>query len=278
MAFKIPVVDRTPTHPGRVVLTPVSGQQNTYDMVRADNPTDQGTPINKKLLDNKAYTLTESVTVYVKTTGNDTTGDGSSGAPFKTIQAAVDALPKCLGGYHATIDIAAGNYPERVTIDGFYGGRLTLGVAGRSVVVQGVSILSSSLVRLMISSITVSTDDTSTLLYIGAESAVLILSPLTVNGVGHVLTGIAVEQNSSLAAIGAELTVNNCRTNAVYALSGGRITLGAVSGSGNSGNGLRADAGAVISYVTRSLDANTAALAAGGGRIYSGAQTSIPSY
>ena len=42
-------LDRVPTHPGRVILTPVSG--NTYDMVRADNPTTEGTPIDKAAFD-----------------------------------------------------------------------------------------------------------------------------------------------------------------------------------------------------------------------------------
>lgn len=39
--------DRVPLYPGRVVLTPVSGQANTYDMTRADQPTQEGTPLNK---------------------------------------------------------------------------------------------------------------------------------------------------------------------------------------------------------------------------------------
>lgn len=39
--------DRTPQYPGRVTLTPVEGQANTYDMVRADQPTQAGTPLNK---------------------------------------------------------------------------------------------------------------------------------------------------------------------------------------------------------------------------------------
>lgn len=38
-------LDRVPTYPGRVILTPVSG--NTYDMTRADSPTVEGTPIDK---------------------------------------------------------------------------------------------------------------------------------------------------------------------------------------------------------------------------------------
>lgn len=39
--------DRIPLYPGRVKLTPVSGQENTYDMVRADEPTQVGTALSK---------------------------------------------------------------------------------------------------------------------------------------------------------------------------------------------------------------------------------------
>lgn len=42
--------DRIPLYPGRVTMTPVSGQANTYDMVRADDPTQAGTPLNKATL------------------------------------------------------------------------------------------------------------------------------------------------------------------------------------------------------------------------------------
>lgn len=39
--------DRVPLYPGRVMLTPVPGQENIFDMVRADSPTQEGTPLNK---------------------------------------------------------------------------------------------------------------------------------------------------------------------------------------------------------------------------------------
>ena len=42
--------DRVPLYPGRVKLTPVAGQANTYDMVRADSPQQEGTPLNKDSL------------------------------------------------------------------------------------------------------------------------------------------------------------------------------------------------------------------------------------
>ena len=42
--------DRVSLYPGRVKLVPVAGQENTYDMVRADSPTQEGTPLNKDSL------------------------------------------------------------------------------------------------------------------------------------------------------------------------------------------------------------------------------------
>lgn len=73
----IEVFDRVSEHPGRVTLTPVDGQPNTWDMVRADNPSHPGTPINKLLfdsiaasieatmhaVDNKLFELAQRVTV-----------------------------------------------------------------------------------------------------------------------------------------------------------------------------------------------------------------------
>lgn len=42
--------DRVSLYPGRVKLTPVPGQENTFDLVRADQPTQEGTPLNKATL------------------------------------------------------------------------------------------------------------------------------------------------------------------------------------------------------------------------------------
>lgn len=39
--------DRVSNHPGRWLLTPVSGQTNVYDFTRADDPTIAGTALNK---------------------------------------------------------------------------------------------------------------------------------------------------------------------------------------------------------------------------------------
>ena len=39
--------DRASLYPGRVKLEPVAGQANLYDLTRADQPTQEGTPLNK---------------------------------------------------------------------------------------------------------------------------------------------------------------------------------------------------------------------------------------
>ena len=43
--------NRESLYPGRVKLTPVDAANGIYDMIRADEPQDPGTPLNKKLLD-----------------------------------------------------------------------------------------------------------------------------------------------------------------------------------------------------------------------------------
>lgn len=47
----IEVKDRIPTYPNRIKLIPVEGEENTYDIQRADQPTEAGTPMNKVLFD-----------------------------------------------------------------------------------------------------------------------------------------------------------------------------------------------------------------------------------
>lgn len=66
--------------------------------------------------------LTGNLTVYVDGTNGSDENSGAYGSPFKTIQAAVDSIPKNLGKYIATIRVADGNYEENIIISGFFGG------------------------------------------------------------------------------------------------------------------------------------------------------------
>lgn len=60
--------NRVPLYPGRVTMTPVSGQANTYDMERADQPTQEGTPLNRDTLrklqaDIRTYPIASGYTI-----------------------------------------------------------------------------------------------------------------------------------------------------------------------------------------------------------------------
>lgn len=65
--------------------------------------------------------IATNTTIYVATTGNDTTGDGSSGAPFASIAQALYAIRNKLiaAGVTVTIQLANGTYtiPSSINID-----------------------------------------------------------------------------------------------------------------------------------------------------------------
>ena len=70
------MVDRAALHPGRVKLIPVEGAENTFDMTRADEPIQAGTPLNKGTL------LSEPVASKL--------GLGGSATPSDALNALVD--------------------------------------------------------------------------------------------------------------------------------------------------------------------------------------------
>ena len=65
----IDVHDRVPLYPGRVKMTPVSGQANVYDMVRADQPQKDGTPLHR----NTFRRMQADIRTYPIATGNSVT-------------------------------------------------------------------------------------------------------------------------------------------------------------------------------------------------------------
>jgi hypothetical protein len=54
--------------------------------------------------------ITSPTTVYVSTTGNDTTGDGTSGSPYQTFDKAWDIVKDWILQDAVTISIEAGDY------------------------------------------------------------------------------------------------------------------------------------------------------------------------
>ena len=269
MAYKIPVEDRVATYPGRVRLTLVDEATGTYDMVRADEPINEGTPINRALFDSKAYTLPSDVTVYVSPNGSDTEGDGSSESPFRTIQAAIDSLPNHLGGHTATIDIPNGTYDEYLSVKGFTAGKLVIGQYARSITIQGIEVIASSIVEFNASKITKGDATRGSMVNVKDGSVVVFSSGITIDGVDYYYGGISATNNSVISASSDNsVTINNC-FDGVSATYGARVSLMRLSG--NVGMfGLAAQRGGVISYQSGGITSQLGDDVDSGGRIWMG--------
>lgn len=70
--------------------------------------------------------LDDNLTVYVATTGSDTTGDGSSSKPFKTITYALSLIPKNLNSHEVKIILGNGACEEDVEIISYTNGSIIL--------------------------------------------------------------------------------------------------------------------------------------------------------
>lgn len=94
--------DRVSLYPGRVKLEPVAGQANTYDLTRADQPTQEGTPINKASL------LKDSTAALL--------GLGTDAVPDDAFVALV--LGQGVYGYRVKVQLADGTPVEGATVSG----------------------------------------------------------------------------------------------------------------------------------------------------------------
>ena len=94
--------DRVPTYPNRVILNPVAGQENTYDIVRADEPQQEGTPLNKATL------LDDATAEKLGLTGDPTVNQALAGILRKPIQATltVSGWTAVTGGYTQSVAVA----------------------------------------------------------------------------------------------------------------------------------------------------------------------------
>lgn len=114
--------DRISTYPGRVKLTPVSGQTNTYDMTLADSPTENGTPLSK------ATFLSDSVSEKYFAPGTDhTVSDvldtlGSAalwdGTKFRTILNSAPIGVQVVTGYYTGNGVSgqAGDQTQTISL------------------------------------------------------------------------------------------------------------------------------------------------------------------
>lgn len=202
--------------------------------------------------------LTASKTVYVTTTGNDTTGDGASGNPYATVTKALSVIPKNLNGFTANVNIGAGAYSENLVINGFNGGLLSFELVGGESTTLNGKISLETVQRFKINSSTTSTlninKSTSGNLFESYGSNSEITNVNIILSGSSLTNGLYISNNSEIFSTSA-ITIYNC----YYALATLRHSSVCVQGFGGSGNltGIIGSYGSIISYGTKTISATT---------------------
>ena len=208
-------------------------------------------------------------TIYVSTSGNDASGDGSEGYPFGTIQHAIDCAPKDLAGEEITINIASGTYAEDLIISGFSGGsiRLTFG----AVTINSITFYETRAI-MSGTSLAITASGKTYGFHCHRDSNIICQIPLTITGSTY---GLFVGYGSKFAGR-SKITINSC-TFAVTSTYSALLYALELGGSKNN-NGVQAAAGIAMIGTIAAAMASTLYATTVGGRIYTGAQASVPTY
>jgi len=218
----------------------------------------------------------ESVYIYVSsTTGNDGTGDGSESYPYATIQKAIDSLPLNLNGYNGVIVVSGGTYNEWIDIDDFVHGTVTIMNRNSENIVINGDLGASNCHAVNISGFgTLTINGRITIsnvlsFYDGAYNT----------NVTDTIYGGAVSASNSNVTFASNLTVKSLSYGSgVMAETGANIFIENLTALSGTGTGIKADFGGQVAYGTATNSAATQMATARGGRIYSGAQTSVSKY
>lgn len=221
--------------------------------------------------------LTDDATIYVATTGSDTTGTGDQAAPFGTIAKALESLPKNFGGHTATIIISAGTYNEgRVDVTGFTSGNLTIkGTAStaKPTIPNGIQVKGCAVfVTLQYLSLSSSSQGAQGISVINSQQVTIDTCAVT-SATAQQNHGILIDSMSTGYIVAC--SVQNCNyavlsRNAravVYSLSGGGNRIGFYATNGGDLRIREFTGTASVVYYTEF-----------GGRIYYGSQASVPAY
>ena len=221
--------------------------------------------------------IRSAVTRYVHNiSGSDETGDGSQAKPYKTIQKAINSLPKVLSGYNATINISSGTYNEAVVIDGFAGRLQLTGVSGATV---NITSLTVNACVVLISNMTLKASSSGSAIEVTNGGTLLCTSGnLATHNTSTGTSGVTVTNMSRLYVANTLTATGIGGGSAIVCSKGGMAHVYALAGS-NKNNGFEATHGGKLSYVNSTFTPSGALSATyTGGRIYNGAQTSVPNY
>lgn len=231
--------------------------------------------------------LTENITLYVSpATGNDSNDGLTLETAKKTLNGALALIPKNLGGHTATIQCSSSVKDVAASINNFQGG--TIQLVGESYHTRSLSISNSSRVSLSVDVLTiepVSSSETDSALTISAGSNVLIPSSTAVEITGNYASYAVLVQTAGVltslsnTAGGVRIAHNSAvNRTAVRTASNGQVYFTMITIT-NVANGFSAIQGSRIAHGTLNQTGVTTLYATlAGGRIYAGAQTSMPNY
>lgn len=265
-------VDRVPTRANRVLVTPENGGTPYYATItRADEPSVVGTPVNAANLNamQDGIGLSANKNIYVATTGSDVAGTGSQANPYATINYALSTIPKNLNGFTATIHVAAGTYADAVFVRDFGNGMIRFsGTAGAVVIVPGLTFTNTEYAE--INNITFSVSNSNFYAY---SSSVRIESPFAANAGTY---GVYANHGSCLIFLNT-VTVTGATDSAITATNCSSVYVEDLAGDNSIA--FVASRGAICSFNTNGSTSSRAKyFVEKGGRVYSGAQTSLPNY
>lgn len=106
----MPFENRVVEYPGRVILAPVSGEENTYDMTRAEGEvTEEGTPLNAENLNS---VIQEMVDDALSTLSNAITVDSNGNVSFRNLQSGTAKVTVKKANVTSTVNVT---FPQAFT-------------------------------------------------------------------------------------------------------------------------------------------------------------------
>lgn len=163
-------------------------------------------------------------TITVSLSGNDTTGTGSTAAPYRTVAKALSTLPRNLNGFGAVIYFAgAGTYAETVEINNFTNGTIVLsGPNNATVSIMGLRVENASV---QVSNIALTCYDNG--VFVGVGGSIVCAS-----GSINATAGGVTARYGGLVEVTTTLNVSNAER-AIQAQYGSTISVANLTGTNN---------------------------------------------
>ena len=209
-------------------------------------------------------------------TGNDTTGNGTQAKPFKTLGKALAVIGTDLGGFTARINVEAGTYNENIILQGIANGTLNIvavNTSNRPVFNGYIRVYACgpvTFIGLHLNGTVVNMTDIQETTFVKFDRCTIEAGTSTSSKNGIYVTEGAVVYVYSC-------TINNCGY-AILSAYGATVAVSGCTGSGNTIAIMAQENGMVHEGNNNTIASNIKYSTGNGGRIFAGAQTSVPNY